>query len=159
MTGLDLRLRTQLGLLEGVTTSRALLRSFAPLRSSRGQGQPKRGPVGGMGGIPCVRRRHHGRAVGGPTEASASPRLPTTHLSGGPKSAGQNGFGDFCRNKSHPSYGAGAPAIMIVAAGDTTKFSIICVRIYFWKEYLLPVGRRLFNRSCLAHELRVLHDI
>ncbi len=71
---------------------------FAPLWSSRGQGQPKRGPVGGVGGNPCVRRRHQGRAVGGPTEASASLRLPTTHLSGGPKAAGQNGFGDFCRS-------------------------------------------------------------
>ncbi len=73
-------------------------RLFAPLWSSRGQGQPKRGPVGGVGGNPCVRRRHQGRAVGGPTEASASLRLPTTHLSGGPKAAGQNGFGDFCRS-------------------------------------------------------------
>ena len=51
------------------------------------------------------------------------------------------------------------PGQMIVDEVDKTNFSVTHIRIYFWKEYLLPVGRRLFDRSRLAHELRVLHDV
>ncbi len=51
-----------------------------------------------MGRIPCARRRHQGRVVGGPTEATVSPRLPTMHVRGGPKTVGQNGFADLCRS-------------------------------------------------------------
>ena len=60
---------------------------------------------------PGVRSSAQGSAVDGPPETTEAPRLPTTKLSGGPKTAGQNGFGDFCRNKSHPPHGVGTPLI------------------------------------------------
>ncbi len=51
----------------------------------------------------------------GPAEATEAMRGPVGFTGEG---AGENGFGDFCRNKSHPPYGAGAPLVH-VAAGDS----------------------------------------
>ncbi len=44
----------------------------------------------------------------GPAEATEAIRGPVGFTGEG---AGGNGFGDFCRNKSHPPYGAGAPLV------------------------------------------------
>jgi hypothetical protein len=33
----------------------------------------------------------------------------------------RDGFGDFRRNESHPSYGGGTPLVFTVADGDTKK--------------------------------------
>ena len=58
-----------------------------------------------------------GLSLRGPAEATEAMREPVGVTGEG---AGENGFGDFCRNKSHPSYGAGAPLIYVVE-GDTFK--------------------------------------
>ena len=50
-----------------------------------------------------------GGAVGGPIEASASPRFPDTYLCVGAKTAGQDGFGYFRRNESTSWCGGETP--------------------------------------------------
>ncbi len=77
---------------------------FAPSvepRARAGEIGPRRGP----GRDPGVRSSAQGGAVDGPLETTEAPRLSTTKLRGGPKTAGQGGFGNFCRNKSSSAAG------------------------------------------------------
>ncbi len=40
-----------------------------------------------------------------PATFPTDPKVPRPRFRSAAKTAGQNGFGDFCRNKSHPPYG------------------------------------------------------
>ncbi|MFQ5760662.1 MAG: hypothetical protein ACE5HM_06780, partial [Acidiferrobacterales bacterium] len=59
-------------------------------------------PRSGLGRDTMRLSSAQGSAVDGPTEANESRGSPTHTLFVGAKTAGQHGFGDFCRNKSHP---------------------------------------------------------
>ncbi len=73
-------------------------RNAAPFR---GPGKETRRPSVGIMDVPSA----------DPLRQAPVRGCPPRFISGGPKTAGQNGFGDFCRNKSHPPHGAGAPLV------------------------------------------------
>ncbi len=78
---------------------------FQPRRRAEHRGQPKQGPEGSRAGCSRVRIRHKDVLYADPLR---QPRCEGTRDLCGRSPPGQNGFGDFCQDKSHP--GVAAPA-------------------------------------------------